>query len=455
MKRLVFLTVAACLLVSGQANAQKLTDYVRQHKREQAEQLRIEKERYDVACKTNTKSAYDAFLELYPAGRYTGEVRQRLADCYLWEKAKAANTIEAYRLYKSETRYGFFAHEADAEIGKLEAAAAWNGIRQTGSMDTIRVYLRKYPGSPHSSDADRRLHELRGVACYLKNDYASAYREFSEAGGRDSLDEAHKPAFDVCEEHADYHKLTEHTAEPELAAFLEKFPASRYHDDVSNRLAIRMAESLTLFSTESAYNDALSHATDEPTKRVVCGYIEQSKRAYRQYVRWQRRRRVMDNGGYVLLGTGIMDFGWNLVSKDNRTADVGYYNIPIGVKVGNYASPVQFEAGIMPGVLFWRNKDDGTSSDHEETSFRFHLPVFARLKISLTYKSAAKAKWYVEGNGWYNAVREKALEADFSVGGGIGVAWRHWDWHLYYKQGLDNTAALDEKFIATSFVYYF
>ena len=86
------------------------------------------------------------------------------------------------------------------------------------------------------------------------------------------------------------------------------------------------------------------------------------------------------------------------------------------------------------------------------------MPAYAKLKVNICNLDAKnkQSKLYICGLGEYNVIREEYLENEYSVGGGFGMAWRHWDWlTLYYKQDLNNKYKLDDKFLGTSCVYYF
>ena len=177
-----------------------------------------------------------------------------------------------------------------------------------------------------------------------------------------------------------------------------------------------------MYSGDITFNEALGYAKDETTKNLVKRYVESSKRAYSQHKKQMRKARVKANGGYVQFGLELLDFGWNGISPD-RYLNVGYYNIGASVKFGNNKVPVQFEIGIKPGLIFYNyaDEDDSYYDSDYETHTKFHLPVYAKLKINLC-NIGASSKLYVAGLGFYNIVRNDELENQFSVGGGAGFA---------------------------------
>lgn len=201
-------------------------------------------------------------------------------------------------------------------------------------------------------------------------------------------------------------------------------------------------------------NEALGFAKDETTRSIVKRHYEAKQKEYSQYKKAQRRIKRQRNGGIINFGIEFMDLAFNpsmYSDMDNDVDYVMYYNVGLGIRLGNYKSPVQFEIGAKPGLVvytLWYGSED-------ETKTSFHLPLYARLKIGLW--GGTSSKWYVDGIGYYNAVKKSFLESDYSVSAGLGVSWRHWDWRIiYYKQDIGAQHTYQNyNFLGTSFSYYF
>lgn len=445
-----------CICTSASLEAQTLINYQQQKQKEIAERQRVEKQRYESACDKGTLEAFQEYLKLYPNGKYTSDAKKRIEDYNLWAKAVDTNTVEAYNDYLSISKFKSFKDKANEAIIELQSIEKWESIKSSKSISEIELFIKTYPKSSCVDKAQKRIHELKGANYYLSNDLINAYHEFNKAGGRYVLEQTNQSKFDECEEYWDYNNLTVYSKEAQLLSFLSKYPSGKYSNEVSNRVAILKAKSFTMYSGDISFNEALGYAKDETTKNLVRRYAESSKKAYSQHKKQIRRAMVKANGGYVLFGLELLDFGWNGVSPD-RYLNVGYYNVGASIKFGNYRSPVQFEIGIKPGIIFYNyaNKDDSYYDNDYETRTEFHLPAYAKLKISIC-NIGQNSKLYIAGLGFYNIVRNDELENQFSVGGGTGFAWKHWDWHaLYYKHGIDNEYSLDDKYIGTSLVYYF
>lgn len=508
MKKGVCIALISCCMLGGMcfdANAQTLKNYAKQRNQELAERQRMEKTNYEKACQKNTLAAYNEYLSMYPKGKYVQDVRKRVAeierkneqdlydyaakvetaqayeaylkkypngrfaqeargrleDMELWKKAKSANTIAAYRNYLSTSKNKSFAQLANDAITDLESKDAWNAIKQSSSKSVIENFIQKYPKSSCLPEANKRLNELTAVELYGQGDLQHAYDKFEAAGGRYSVEYSNRSKYDECLEYVEFKKLNSYTKESDLLAFLKKYPSSRYYDQVSNMVAIAKAKNFSMYASSYTFNEAMSYAKDKTTKNTVQSYIDNTKKSYSQYKRQQRHKRVMANGGYVKFGLEIMDLAFAGTTSGEGQSTM-YYNMGLSVKFGNYKAPVQFEVGIKPGVVHTEFESwyHGSYYDYDygyetsETKTFFHMPVYAKLKLNIC--DAGRSKFYIAGLGTYNAVRDKQLENEYSLGGGAGFAWKKWDWFaLYYKQDLENDYHLEGKFIGTSFVYYF
>lgn len=449
-----------CLVICIGSNvsmeAQTLINYQQQKQKEIAERQRVEKQKYESACKKGTLEAFQEYIKLYPKGKYATDVKNRIEDYNQWSEAVKTNTVEAYNNYIDSSKFKSFKENAIEAITELQSIDKWKSIQFSKNIAEIEMFMKTYPKSSCIDRAQKRIHELNGVDFYLANDLINAYQEFNKAGGKYALEQANQSKFDECQEYWEYNNLTTYSKEEQLLSFLRKYPSGKYSNEISNRIAIAKAKSFTMYSGDVSFNEALRYAKDETTKNLVKRYADSSKKAYSQHKKQMRRSRIKANGGYVLWGLEPLDFGWNGVSPD-RYLNVGYYNIGASVKFGNYRSPVQFEIGIKPGVTFYNYVDEEDSYDYDdyETHTEFHLPVYAKLKINIC-NVGRNSKFYIAGLGFYNIVRNEELENQFSVGGGTGFAWKHWDWlTLYYKHGIDNGYSLDDKYLGTSLIYYF
>ncbi len=155
-----------------------------------------------------------------------------------------------------------------------------------------------------------------------------------------------------------------------------------------------------------------------------------------------------DNGHFVQVGITVMDVGYNLFSLD-RTTNIFYYNMGLSLKIGHYRTPVQLEIGALPGMFLSDFGDDDL-----EPLLEFTMPIFAKLKVNICTVGYS-SKFFLAPLGYYNVIRNKSLQKEFSAGGGFGFAWKHLDLLIYYKQDLFNPHSRNDKCIGTSLTLFF
>lgn len=118
-----------------------------------------------------TESGYRRYLERYPDGEFADVAEDRLArieaekgrqadvrDRNFWNRAKEADTIDAYRAYLVQSQDGAFQDEARARIAELERQDANRERRQAARAEEEALGL---------SSAQRRLIEARLAAMDL------------------------------------------------------------------------------------------------------------------------------------------------------------------------------------------------------------------------------------------------------------------------------------------------
>lgn len=420
MKRVVIKVVALllCLLVAVVTDAQVLTDYVAQRKKEVAEAERVERRQYEQACAAGTLDALMEYKRQYPKGKYAKDVTNRIWDFDIWNEAKQANTIGAYNRYLEKSRYKSFEAQANEAIAELRSVEAWNKIGSAASVSEYEAFVARYPHSSMAPVAWRKIHEDRGVKYFKKGYYDRALSVFDSLGGRKVLSDGGKSIYDSCFVEVTYRRLRyNQLTEIELISFLYRFPDSKYADAVSNAIALKKAKSLTMFSSTESENEVLGYARDEDTRRSVMAYIKENRRAYRDHKKALRR----EDGSLVSLGVEFVDAGGAI----GDFGSYSYYNFGLGLKFGNYRAPVQFELGVKPGYV-WRS---GTYGRKEDCG---HYPLFARLKVNLC-DGGNRSKFFAEATGYWHLKTDDCVEGRYSLSGGVGWSWRHCDLAFLFK----------------------
>lgn len=442
------LTLGLCIGFSCHVNAQTLTEFAKQKQQEIEERQRVEKQKYEEACNIGTLAAFENYAKLYPKSKYIKDVNNRIADYSLWSYAKAANTLYSYNQYIQKSEYKTFENEAQSAIAELKSQEMWNNIKSSEDKNVVKNFISTYPNSSCKEKAQKRLCELDGAELYKKGYLLFALDKFDQAGGKYNINRANQLAYDKCKEFKDYKNII---SEADGDAFLKKYPDSDYYNDVSNNLAVMKANNMSIFVTEYEFQEVLAYAKDETTRNKVELLYSEKREAYNRYRKQERKDRVMANGGYVQFGFEPCEMGLNT----NHSLNIFYYNVGASVKIGNYRAPVQFEVGLKLGLLVYGYDYGDDLGKFSDAKCGFHMPIFAKLKLNLC-SVGSSCKLYAAGIAAYNAKKVKSVENDFSAGGGLGFAWKKWDWlPLYYKQDVGNKHNQMNKFFGMSVVSYF
>lgn len=116
-------------------------------KKEVAERQRVEKQRYESACKKGTLEAFQEYIKLYPKGKYTVDVKNRIEDYNLWSEAVKTNTVEAYNHYISTSKFKSFKDKATEAITELLSVDKWKSIQSSKNISEIEMFMKTYPKS--------------------------------------------------------------------------------------------------------------------------------------------------------------------------------------------------------------------------------------------------------------------------------------------------------------------
>jgi hypothetical protein len=118
---------------------------------------------YKEACAANSADAYRGYLEQFPEGLSSGDVKHRL-DLVEYEAAEKAGTVEAYDAYMEAHPDGRFAETAREEARKL----AWAAAEDANTVDAMVEFKNKYGTGAMGITTDKRLEALRYAATSVK-----------------------------------------------------------------------------------------------------------------------------------------------------------------------------------------------------------------------------------------------------------------------------------------------
>ncbi len=136
---------------------------------------------WEEAKEKNTKASYNEYLAAYPQGKFaeeakmkTKELEQYAAENTAWEKAQKKDRKSAYYEYLDAFPNGRYAKEAQKRIAEIKAEdkrkaeakkkaddTAWASAKRKHTIAAYQAYLQKYPNGRHSSEARKKLKQLK------------------------------------------------------------------------------------------------------------------------------------------------------------------------------------------------------------------------------------------------------------------------------------------------------
>ena len=502
MRRFYFILCSLFIIafVSNTMEAQSLMQTAKKAEQRAKELKQQESARYNAILDSKDLSKYNQFINDYPRGNKTQEIRKRAQEVKLWNDVKTQNTITSYERYLSTTQYHWYDNEAtqairslkqkaekaewdkvvalntissyqtyiqnnpasgykqEAEkaINRLQGEQVWNKIKDSDNINELQNFTTSYPHATEVSVATARLHELKGIKHYNEGNLGPAYELFSNLS-RDNISYANRKAYDEVIEYNEYSKLGYYASEAALLSFMRKYPNSKHADDVSNKIAVTKARNFGDYASSYDYNQALSYAKDSYTRNSVQSYISMNKKKQKErrnaLKSWERKQ----NGGTFNLGLDFLDLGLNGAYDD---CTLWYYNVGLMLRLGNFKDRVQFAIGIKPGIFGYTEEVYSRDYyyDYYDTENRtaFHVSIIGQLKLNL-FNTSENSRFFIYGKYQYNAVRVEDIEAQMAWGVGFGIAWKHFDWALYYRQDIGNVKNYDYKnqhYFGMSMIYY-
>ena len=485
--------------IGNQADAQSLMQTAKKAEQRAKELKQQETSRYNAIVNSKDLSKYNQFINDYPRGSKTQEIRKRAQEVKLWNDAKNKNTIVSYETYLNSTQYHWYDNEAnlsirsikqkaekdewdkivavntiscyqsyiqnnpasgyrqdaEAAINRLQGAQAWNRIKDSDNLNEFQSFISSYPHSVEVSRATAKLHELKGVQYYNEGNYGGAYTEFSQIRG-DNISYANRKAYNDVMEYNEFSNLGMYSSEESLLCFMRKYPNSKYSTQVSNMVAMAKARNLGDYASSYDYNQALNYAKNTYTRNYVKSYISMNKKRQKERNNASKIWRKKQNGGILNLGLEFLDLGLNGSYNECRS---WYYNTGLIFRFGNYKNRLQFAIGVKPGMCVY-DEDiySGNFYDGYDTRTRiaFRMPIVGQLKLNL-FKITDNSRFFIFGKYEYHAVRVNNIEANMAWGAGMGFAWKHLDMSFYYNQDIGeskNHEYNNQYYFGMSLVYY-
>lgn len=450
------------------------------------QQREVEREALQNAIDAGNVKALQDFIAQYPKSEFVSQAERRIEDFELWEAARKKDTKVAYQQYLSTSDRLGYKSEAEAAVYRIEVDEAWQGCHNSNSMTKLESYLEKYPNAAHANEAEYELNLLKAEKYYHQNSRTLALSCYEKANTYRTLTGMHKKNYDELVLETTYNRLKESTDLTELQNFLKRLTLdSPYYNPISNRIAVVKAQRLTVSSSQTDMDVALSYAKDNETKATVKQYISDVKKRQRENKRDLRKRRRK------AWWEDRATLGWSIVAADVDPS-IDLKNFPstcslgtgLRLRFGRFNDLVNFTIGAdyqnywgkyVTTTNYYGYYSEETvhySTIHRRlafpVNFRVNMPVDKYSRRAFYIGCTAEfgfdindiSDYFKQINSFESLLHWEAVPS-IAVEPQIGFNHKHFDWGLYYKYYIQgyrffNTEFLDgNKRMGVYMVVYF
>lgn len=292
------------------------------------------------AVSVGTEQALRSYIDLHPDGFYIEQAENYLQDFNLWMDACQKGTKVAYAEYLAISNLKGYEKEAELAIKTIDAESAWDICKNNITLDGLEKFIKKYAGTPFEKEAKYELYLLKGEEFYHSGSHATALKYYEDANKIHSLTGQYLKHYRDLETEQQFLLIKTSNNVYELKDFLSRTSIdSPYYIPVSNRLALLLAQKLTIYSLEQDFEDARRYAKDAETRSDVEIYIHNVRQKQKERSRASRqmaRRKRWE--GKVKCGWNICDiYGGN----DVLEVETGFR-----LRIGSNENAVNFMTGF-------------------------------------------------------------------------------------------------------------
>lgn len=302
-------------------------------------QRSAELEDLNKAVEAGTEQALRGFIERYPEGFFIEQAENYLQDFHLWAAARQKGTKDAYIEYLSMSTVQGYKKEAESAIKTIDAESAWEICKKNMTINKLEEFIEYYSETPFEDEAKYELYLIKAESYYDNGPHATALKFYEDANKIHSLTGQYSKHYRELLTEQRYNQVKTSSSVYDLVDFLSRTSSdSPYYDPVSNRLAIILANNLTINSTEDDFKEALKYAKDESIRASVKQIIDNVKTRQRDQ-RSQKRQAERKQRW-----KGKTSWGWNIFDA-YFAEDVIEMETGIRVKFGQMDQKINFLVG--------------------------------------------------------------------------------------------------------------
>ena len=239
------------------------------------------------AEKINTIQSYNDYIVKYPNSNYINNAKYQIAlleDDANWETAKRINTLSSYRSYLNGNGLKRYEVEAKKGIRTIEINkdnARWEKIKESSTVSDFTSYLSSNGYKGHIKEATDKKHLLTARQTTLTLESAlQILSDYNSIEAKQILDKDDENKLNKAEEMVAYSWIKEKRNIIDAKKFLDDYPQSEFYNEISDILAIKLADGFREDVTKEQYNQALRYAVSKDGKQYVTSHYRDNRRVY-------------------------------------------------------------------------------------------------------------------------------------------------------------------------------
>lgn len=345
-------------------------------------QRRAELEELNNAVEAGTEQALLGFIERHPEGFFIEQAENYLQDFHLWAAARQKGTKDAYLAYLSTSTVQGYKKEAELAIKTIDAETAWEICKRNMTVNKLEEFIEDYSETPFENEAKYELYLMKAEGYYNNGSHDTALKFYEDANKIHSLTGQYSKHYRELVTEQRYNQVKTSSSVYELVDFLSRTSSdSPYYNPISNRLAIVLANNLTINSTEDDFKEALKYAKDATVRASVKQMIDNVKTRQRDQ-RSQKRRAERKQRW-----KGKTSWGWSVLNA-SFGKDVFEFDSGVRFRIGQSDQRFNFIVGSDIQFFIVSYEDEYYSSFtllSTDYVFKLAIPASARLNINRNF----------------------------------------------------------------------
>ncbi|MBQ6763323.1 MAG: hypothetical protein IJP49_11290 [Bacteroidales bacterium] len=422
---------------------------------------------WEEAESASTVAAYKDYLSRYPQGRHTADARKgqdRVNDRKLWERYSKTDTKEAYGAYLNETKMNLYASEARKRISEIEAAerqaeddALWAAAVKYNTVESLQNYLRTSRLKTHEKEANKQISVKKARALNAAgSDPEKLVEAYAEAEALGALEPQDRVDYYNAKDEAAHARYKQNPTVEQGKKYIASFPDGKHFADVSDAIAMALADRFAWQALERDYQAAYAYAVSPKAKSYVDEQHEKVRKEHEKELRKIQRQNSRE-ALHFLMGVGVETVFDEFSTFTNSLGNgmIPNFGMKAALSLGGHSNRFNLE---LAGTLYNSLESELFGPANPYYKFR----VSATPKVNVIKKQNLGGEYslgylYFGPEVSYDIYAEDSgfSKPCLSVGGKVGFGLTLFDFYVGYHYIVSGSDQYYSRYDSVNDVYYY